>query len=63
MPVSAGTVADLANRIDEKPGSCNRNLPGIEYALESGGETAGGLNSRPASSAVGLSAHTSWYAD
>jgi len=58
-PVSAGTAADLANRMDEKPGSRNRNLPGVEYALEAVGESAGGLNSRPTSSAVGISAHTS----
>ena len=31
----------------------------VEYALESVGESAGGLNSRPTSSAVGISAHTS----
>jgi len=59
MPVSAGTAADLANRMDEKPGSCNRNLPGVEYALEAVGESARGLNSRPTSSAVRISAHTS----
>jgi len=59
MPVSAGTAADLANRMDEKPGSGNRNLPGVEYALEAVGESAGGLNSRPTSSAVRISANTS----
>jgi len=58
-PVSAGTAADLANRMDEKPGSRNQNLPGVEYACELVGESAGGLNSRPTSSAVGISAHTS----
>jgi len=45
MPVSARTAADIANRMDEKPCSCNRNLPGVEYALESVGKSAGGLNS------------------
>ena len=58
-PVSAGTAADLANRMDEKPGSRNRNLPGVEYALESVGESAGGLNCRLTSSAVAISGHTS----
>jgi len=53
-PVSAATAADLANRMDEKPGSHNRNLPGVEYALELVGESAGGLNSGPTSSAVGV---------
>jgi len=57
-PISAGTAADLANRMDEKPGSRNRNLPGVEYVLESVRESAGGLNSRPTSSAVGISAYT-----
>ena len=52
MPVSARTAADLANRMDEKPGSRNRNLPGVEYALESVGESACGLNSRATSSVV-----------
>ena len=55
-PVSAGAAADLANRMDEKPGSRNRNLPGVEYALELVAESAGGLNSLPTSSAVGISA-------
>jgi len=50
-PVSAGTAADLANRMDEKPCSRNRNLPGIEYALEAVGESADGLDSPPTSSA------------
>jgi len=59
IPVSAGTAADHANRMDEKPGSCNRNFPGVEYALESVGESAGGLNSRATSSAVGIWAHSS----
>jgi len=58
-PVSAGTAEDLDNRMDEKPGRGNRNLPGVEYALQSVGESAGGLNSRPTSSADGISAHTS----
>ena len=49
MPVAAATAADLANRMDEKPGSRNRNLPGVEYALESVGESVGGLNSHPTS--------------
>jgi len=57
-PVSAGTAADLANRMDEKPGSRNQNLPGVEYALEWVGESVGGLNSHLTSSAVGISAHT-----
>ena len=57
--MSAGTAADLANRMDEKSGSRNRNLPGVEYALESVGESADGLNSRLTSSAVGISAQTS----
>jgi len=43
--------------MDEKPGSRNRNLQGVEYALESVGESAGGLNSRQTSLAVGISAH------
>jgi len=59
MPVAAATAAALANRMDEKPGSRNRNLPGVEYALESVGESVGGLNSHPTSSAVRISAHTS----
>jgi len=47
--------------MDEKPGSGNRNLPGVEYALESvaSGKSAGGLDSRLTFSAVGISAHTS----
>jgi len=56
MSVSAGTAADLANRMDEKPGSRDRNFPGVEYALDSVGESAVGLNSRPTSSTVGISA-------
>jgi len=52
-------VADLANRMDEKPGSCNRNLPGVEYALELVEESAGGLHSGPTCSAVRMSAYTS----
>ena len=60
IPVSAGcTTVDLANRMDEKPGCCNRNLPGLEYALGSVGESAAGLNSRLASPDAGISAHTS----
>jgi len=58
-PISAATAADLANRMDEQPGSRNRNLPGVEYALELVGESAGGLNSRPTSPAVAISAPTS----
>jgi len=58
-PISAETAADVGKRIDEKPGTRNRNLPGVEYALEVVGESAGGLNSLPTSSAVGISAHTS----
>jgi len=58
-PVSARTAADLVNRMDEKPDSRNRNLPCVEYALESVRGSAGGLNSRPTSSAVGISTHTS----
>jgi len=45
--------------MDEKPGSRNRNLSRVEYALEVVGESEGGLNSRPTSSAVRISAHTS----
>jgi len=45
--------------MDEQPGSRNGNLPGVEYALEAVGESAGGLNSRPTYSAVGISTHTS----
>ena len=45
--------------MDEKPCSRNRNLPGVEYELESVGESAGGLNCRPTSSPIGISAHTS----
>jgi len=59
MPVSAGTAADLGNRMDEKPGSRNRNLTGVEYSLESVEESEGEVNSRQTSSAVGISAHTS----
>ena len=62
-PVSAGgTTVDLAKRMDEEPGSRNRNLPGVEYALGSVGESAAGLNSRPASPAAGISADTSLVA-
>jgi len=62
-PFSAGgTTVDLANRMDEKPGSGNRNLPGVEYALGSVGELAAGFNSRPASPAAGISAETSLVA-
>jgi len=60
MPVSAcGTTVDLANRMDENPGSGDWNWPGVEYALGSGGELAAGLNSRLASPAAGISADTS----
>ena len=59
MPVSTGTAADLANRMYEKPGSRNRNLPSVEYALESVRESGGGLNSWPTSSAVGISTQIS----
>jgi len=45
--------------MDGKPGSRNRNLPGVKDAHESVGESAAGLNSRPTSSAVGISAQTS----
>jgi len=63
MPVSpGGTTVDLANRMDEKPGSRKWNLPGVEYALRSVGESASGVNSRPASPAAGISAHTSLIA-
>jgi len=59
MPVSAGrTTVDLLNRMDEKPGRRNRNLPGVVYALGWLGESAAGLNSRPASPPAGLSADT-----
>jgi len=63
MPVSAGgTTVDLANKMDEKPGSRNRNLQGVEYGLGSVGESAAGLNSRPASPAAGIYADTSLVA-
>ena len=58
MPVSAGIEADAANRVDEKPSSCNHNLPGVAYALESARESAVGLNSLPASPAGGISANS-----
>ena len=62
-PVSAGgTTVDLANRMDEKPGSRNRNLPGVEYALGSVEESAARFNSRPASPAAVISADTSLVA-
>jgi len=63
-PVSAGsTTVDLANRMDEKPGSRNRNLPDVEDALGWVWESAAGLNSRPASPAAGISADTSLVAE
>ena len=55
MPVSAGIEAGAANRVDEKPGSYNCNLPGVAYALELARESAVGLNSLPASSAARIS--------
>jgi len=55
-------MVDLANIMDEKPGSCNLNLPGVVYALGSFGEVAAGLNSRLASPAGGISADTSLLA-
>ena len=58
IPLSASLEAGAANRADEKPGSCNRNLPGVAYALESAGEWALRLNSVPASPAAGLSANS-----
>jgi len=45
--------------MDEKPGSHNGKLPGVEYALESVEDSAGGLNCRPTSSAVANCAHPS----
>jgi len=48
--------------MDEKPRSRNRNLPGVEYTLGSVGESAAGLNSRPASPAAGIFADTSLVA-
>jgi len=63
MPVSAGgTTVDLANTMDEKPGSHNQNLPSVEYALGSVGESAAGLNYCPASPAAGISADISLVA-
>jgi len=53
---ASGTTVDLANRLDEKPGSCNWNLPCVEYAVGSVGESAAGLNSHSASPAGGISA-------
>jgi len=63
-PVSAGgtTVLDLANRMDEKHGSCNGNLPGVGYAHGADGESADGVYSRPACPAAGISADTSLVA-
>ena len=59
MPVSAsGTTVDLANRMDGKPGSHNRNLRGVECVLGSVGKSTAGLNSRTASAAAGISAET-----
>ena len=52
MSVSAGIEADAANRVDEIPGSCNHNLPGVAYAHRSARESAVELNSRPASPAA-----------
>ena len=58
-PVSAGgTMVDLANRMDDKTGSRNRNLPGVVDALGSVGKSAAGLNSRLASPHAGISPHT-----
>ena len=62
-PVSAGgTTVDLANRMDETPGSHNWNLPGVVYALGSVEESAAGLNSCLASPAAGISGDTSLVA-
>jgi len=62
-PVSAGgTTVDLANRMDEKHGSRNRNLPGGVYALGWVGESAAGLNSHPSSPAAGIFANISLVA-
>jgi len=51
-------MVDIANRMDEKPGCCRWNLPDVVYALESVGESAAGLNSRPDSPAARISADT-----
>jgi len=45
--------------MDEKPGSSDRILPGVEYTLGSVGESAAGVNFRPASAATGISVGTS----
>jgi len=45
--------------MDEKPGSCNWNLPGVEYVLKSVGESVSRLNSHRTSLAIGISANTS----
>jgi len=48
--------------MDEKPGSCNGNLPGVVYAFGSVGELVAGLNSCQASPAAGISGVTSLVA-
>jgi len=45
-------VGPAANIADERPGSCNRNLPGVKYSLELVRELAAGPNFRPASAAA-----------
>jgi len=58
-PVFAGTTADLGNRIDKKPSSRNRNLRGVECAIQLVGASSVRLNSGQASSDVGISANRS----
>jgi len=45
-------VGPAANIADERPGSCNRNLPGVKYPLELSRELVAGPNFRPASAAA-----------
>src|SRR5205807_8849986 len=49
-PVSADSPVDPANT-GEKPDSCNRNLPGVEYPLGLAGESTVRVDSLPDSSA------------
>src|SRR5205807_5938744 len=49
-PVSADLLVDPANT-GEKPDSCNRNLPGVEYPLGLAGESTARVDSLPDSSA------------
>jgi len=56
MPISAGgTTVDLVNRMDEKPGSRNRKLVGVEHAQGLVGELVAWLNSLLASLAARIS--------